>query len=59
MVLLNPPSVLTSLQLKAEEGLVSLVIWVRVKMALIFLVSLKQRYNLLNAPSKETCVVQV
>lgn len=37
MVLLNPPSVLTSLQLKAEEGLVSLVIWVRVEKALIFL----------------------
>lgn len=37
MVLLNPPSMLTSLQIKAEKGLVSLVIWVRVKMALIFL----------------------
>jgi len=37
MVLLNAPSMLTSLQLKAEEGLVSLEIWVRVKMALIFL----------------------
>lgn len=35
-VLFNPPSVLTSVQLKAE-GLVSLVIWVRVEVALIFL----------------------
>lgn len=37
LVLLNPPTVPTSVQLKAGEGLVSLVIWVRVEVALIFL----------------------